>query len=344
MANTYGEAIKQIKQKNIPEVILLYGTENYFIQKIKDLLEKDIDEENIAIYDLLETSIQEVVADAETYPFFGEHKLVIATNANFLTAKSDKLPFEHQVEYLENYLEMPVDYSTLVLIVPYEKLDERKKVTKALKKKALVAECNPVKEYELAEWIMNLARQLVIQVEKDAIEVIERELSTDLNIIENELEKLALYVGERGTVTKEIAEELISHTVNSSGLRLVDAVIDGDLAKAIRIYKDLEKMKEEPIALIALLAFQFRTIFRVKLLKQKGYSQAQMQKQLGVHPYVIKVAQSREGKFTVNRLQFIMDQLAETDAMMKQGRMEKDIAFELLLYHLVQKKEDVRLG
>jgi DNA polymerase III subunit delta len=344
MANTYTEAIKKIKQKKIPEVILLYGTENYFIQKIKDLLEKDVDEENIAVYDLMETSIQEVVADVETYPFFGEHKLVIALNANFLTAKPDKLPFEHQVEFLENYLEMPVEYSTLIIIAPYEKMDERKKVTKALKKKALVAECNPVKEYELSDWIINLAKQLTIQVDKDAIDVIERELSNDLKIIENELEKLALYVGEEGIVTKEIAEELVSHTINSSGIRLVDAVIDGDLAKAIRIYKDLEKMKEEPIALIALLAYQFRMIFRVKLLKQKGYSQAQMQKQLSAHPYVIKVAQSREGKFTVKRLQFIMDQLAETDAVMKQGRMEKDIAFQLLLYQLVKKEEDVRLG
>jgi DNA polymerase III subunit delta len=333
----YTEAVKQLK-KNIPEVILLYGSENYFIQKIKDLLVKNVldEEENLSTYDLTETSIQEVIADVETYPFFGERKLVIATNAVFLKAKSDKLSFEHQLPVLEQYLQKPVDYTVLVLIAPYEKIDERKKISKQLKEKGLVAECNPVKEYELKNWIMNLAKQLNITIADDAFPIFENELSTDLKIIESELEKISLYVGEGGTITRQVAEELVSHTISSSGIRLVDAVMDGDLAKAISIYKDLEKMKEEPIALIGLLAFQFRTILRVKLLKQKGYSSGQMQKQLGVHPYVIKIALSRELKLSVKRLEYIMDQLTETDAMIKQGRMEKELAFELLLFNLIK--------
>jgi DNA polymerase III subunit delta len=336
---TYTEAVKQIKKQNIPEVILLYGTENYFIQKIKDLLVKHVlsEEENVSTYDLTETSIQEVVADVETYPFFGERKLIIGTNATFLKAKPDKLTFEHKLEVLEQYLEMPVDYSVLVLIAPFEKIDERKKISKILKKKGLVAECNPVKEYELKNWILNLAKQLNIQIVEDAYEVFENELSTDLNIMERELEKIALYVGDGGTVTKQIADEMVSHTISSSGIRLVDAVIEGNLAKAIAIYKDLEKMKEEPIALIGLLAFQFRTILRVKLLKQKGYSSGQMQKQLGAHPYVIKIALNREAKFSVQQLKMFIDHLAETDAIMKQGRMDKELAFEMLLYNLINK-------
>ncbi|MFS0672870.1 DNA polymerase III subunit delta [Ornithinibacillus sp. 179-J 7C1 HS] len=335
---SYTEAIKQIKKQSIPEVILLYGTENYFIQKIKELLVKKVldDEENLSTYDLTETPIQEVVADVETYPFFGEKKVIIATNAVFLKAKSDKLPFEHQLSVLEQYIEMPVDYSVLVLVAPYEKIDERKKISKLLKKNGLVAECNPIKDYELKNWIMNLAKQLNMTINDDAFETFENELSTDLNIIESELEKISLYVGEGGIVTKQVAEEMVSHSVTSSGIRLVDTVIEGNLAKAIAIYKDLEKMKEEPIALIGLLAFQFRTILRVKLLKQKGYSSGQMQKQLGVHPYVIKVALNREAKFTVNKLNYIIDQLTETDAIIKQGRMDKSLAFELLLYNLIK--------
>lgn len=335
---SYTDAMQQIKKMNIPGVILLYGTENYFIQKIKDLLVKNVltEDENLSTYDLMETSIQEVIADVETYPFFGDRKLVVATNANFLKAKPDKLPFEHQLSVLEQYLEMPVDYSVLVLIAPYEKLDERKKISKQLKKVGLVAECNPVKEFELKKWIENLAKQLNIEIADDAFEIFENEISNDLNIMEKELEKIALYVGNGGLVTKDVAEEMVSHTITSSGLRLVDAVMDGDLAKAISVYKDLELMKEEPIALIGLLAFQFRTILRVKLLKKKGYGSGQIQKQLGVHPYVIKIASSREANFTTDKLEYIMDQLAETDAIMKQGRMDKELAFELLLYNLIR--------
>lgn len=95
-------------------------------------------------------------------------------------------------------------------------------------------------------------------------------------------------------------------------------------------------MKEEPIAMIGLIAFQFRSILRVKLLKQQGYSQFQIQKQLGIHPYVVKIAMNREKQFTVDKLERIMIQLADTDANIKQGKIEKDIAFELLLYELIE--------
>lgn len=153
--------------------------------------------------------------------------------------------------------------------------------------------------------------------------------------MESELKKFSTFVGEGGLVTKEVVENLISHTSNISSLRLVDAVIDRNLHKAISIFKDLEKMNEEPIALIGLLAFQFRTILRVKLLKQKGYTQFQMQKQLGAHPYVIKIALSREKQFSVQKLESIIDKLANTDAVMKQGNMDKQLSFELLLYDLI---------
>ncbi|SEQ17064.1 DNA polymerase III, delta subunit [Virgibacillus subterraneus] len=336
----YSEVLQQVKKKQIKPVYLLYGTESYFIQNITKYITKavlpDESNDNLSTYDLEETSIQEVIADAETYPFFGEKKLIIASNATFLKAKPDKLSFEHDLEVLSHYLTNPVEYSVIVLIAPYEKIDERKKVSKALKKNGVVAACNPIKDYELKSWITNLAGSLKITIEEDAYEMLETELSTDLHLLRNELTKLALYVGEGGVVTKEIAVNLISHTASNSSLLLVDAVIEHNLFKAISIYKDLEKMKEEPIGLIALLAFQFRTILRVKLLKQKGYSQAQMQKQLSTHPYVIKIAMSRESKFTVGRLQDIIVKLTEADANIKQGKMEKELAFELLLHDLVQ--------
>lgn len=336
---SYMEIMEQVKKGKIAPVYLIYGSESFFIQNLKEQISKQLlsdDNENLSTYDLEETPIQEVVADVETYPFFGEKKLVIATNPGFLKAKPDNLSFEHDLATLEQYVNAPVDYSVLVIIAAYEKIDERKKISKILKKNTAVAVCNPIKAHELTNWIRNMANNLKITIADDTFEVFETELSTNLHLLESELTKLALYVGENGVITKDIAEDLIAHTSNSSSLRLVDAVIGRNLHKAISIYKDLEKMKEEPIALIGLLAYQFRMILRVKLLKLKGYSQFQMQKQLGAHPYVIKIALNRERQFSVERLQLIMDRLTNADATMKKGEMEKGLTFELLMFELIQ--------
>lgn len=336
------EIKQKLKKGQLSPIYLLYGTEAFFIQDIKKLLTEAIlpgvDIDNLSSYDLDEVPIQEVIADAETYPLFGDKKLIIASNPSFLKAKPSKVPFEHDFDKLQKYVENPVDYSTIVFVAEYEKIDERKKVTKAIKKNATVVLCDPIKEQELSKWIKSLAADYHITIEPEAFDIIEGELEANLYLLQNEMKKFALYVGEGGKVSKDDAEMLISHTLNNSSLRLVDAVIAKDIRKAIAIYRDLLKMREEPIAMVALLAYQFRTLLRVKLLKQKGYSQAQMQKQLGIHPFVVKLAFSRESKFTVEQLSLFIDKLTDTDANMKQGKMEKELAFDLLLYELTKKR------
>lgn len=331
--------MQAIQKKTLQRVYLLHGTEEYFIENIKNTLIKRLEEDisnDYSIYDLAELPIEEVITDAETYPFFTNHKLIIAYHPVFLQARPTKLPFEHQVGALEKYLENPVDYTTLLFIAPYEKIDQRKRIVKAFKKHAQVVSCEPIKDYELSKWINQLAKQFHITIDLDAYEVFEAAISNNLFLLHSELEKIQMYVGENGHVSRDIAEKLVASTSNRSALMLVDAVLEKDLQKSIEIFKELLKMNEEPIALIALLAFQFRTILRVKLLREKGYSEQQMQRQLGVHPFVVKLATKREKKLPLKTLELIMKRLADTDAVIKQGVMDKELAFELLLYDLVE--------
>lgn len=336
---SYLKLLKQIKANNIPPILLVYGMESFFIQKITGALKDSlVDEtgENLSIYDLEETPIEEVVSDVETYPFFGEKKVIIANNPAFLKARSPKLPFEHDLKALEKYIQQPVDYSVLVLVAPYEKLDNRKKITKELNKKVAVAACNPIMEKEMEMWINHLSKELHMEIDTDAIDVFKSSLSVNLNHLENELIKVATYVGEGGVVTKDIAENLTAYTTENSALKLVDAVIERNLSQAFSIYKDLQKLNEQETGLIGLLVYQFRMILRVKLLKEKGYTPVQIRKQVDAHPYVIQIAYEREKRFQKERLGTIINHFAHTDAQIKQGKMDKELAFELLLYELVK--------
>src|SRR5699024_1123006 len=336
---SYMDVLQQIKKQQISPVYLLYGTENYFIHHLKKQIKKALlpveDVENVSTYDLREVPIQDVVRDAETYPFFGDKKLIIAENPVFLQTKPDKLPFSHDLAKLQTYLDNPVDYSVIMMIGYFEKIDERKKISKQLKKKGTIAECKPVKPSDLRQWLKHLADSMQVTIAQDAFVILEEKLSTDLYMVQNELDKLSLYVGKGGTITKDVVNSLVSHTMDGTALKLVDAVIERDLHEAILIYRDLAKMKEDPLALIGLLAFQFRNILHVKRLKQKGYSPVQMQKQLGVHPYVVKIAGNREKSFRLHELKNILNILTEKDSVIKQGKMDKHLAFEMLLYDLI---------
>lgn len=145
---------KQIRSKKITPVYLIIGTEDYIINETKQLLidnilEGEEVEFNYANLDLEEMPIEVVVQEAESMPFFGDKRLVMANNPLFLTTEKSKNKVEHDTAKLEAYLNEPVDYSVLCFVARVEKLDERKKLTKLLKKTATVIEAKRPNENEL---------------------------------------------------------------------------------------------------------------------------------------------------------------------------------------------------
>jgi len=338
----FNDAFKKLKKNNIQPVYILYGESQYFIdlfkQKVMDLLKDEVQEE-INYYDLRETAIQDVLVDVETIPFFTDRKLIIAENMSFITSKQEKIQVEHDVTALEAYVQHPASYSVLICIVPFDKLDERKKITKLLKKHVEVVHCAPLKEKALRNWVLYLAKEEQITVDADACDLLEAEFETNLTLLASEMKKLALYVGEGGHVTNEIVRNLMSTSLNQTALQLVDAVLKNDLYAAIHIYKGLEKMREDEIGLLALLSYQFRIIFQVKLLVNKGYPLQRIQSEVKVHPYVVKLARERSNRYSITTLQKIMNELTNTDQKIKTGVMDKAIAFEMLLYQLSTLKQ-----
>jgi|SRR5690625_3685769 len=335
---SYLNVLKEIDQGKVANTYLLYGTESYFIQNIIDklltaVLGEEID--NMSAYDLSETPIQDVLQDAEIYPFFGDRKVIIASDATFLQARPAKLPFEHDIDSLIRYIKQPSDTTVLVITAPYDSIDGRKKITRQLKKHAKSIECASIKDDNIENWIMTFLKEENLQIEKEAVELLVANLPNNLQLIQNELRKFASYVEPDGIITKDVVLKLISHLPTNTALELADTVINRDLAKAMYIYRDLKLNNESPIALIGLLAYQFRILLQVKLLKRKGYSEYQMRNKISAHPYVIKIANNRERRFTFESLKWIINQLTETDAKIKSGKMDENLAFEQLLFHLI---------
>ncbi len=127
---------------DVRSVYCLYGKETYLLQEtVSRIRQAVVDEEtkdfNLSVFDLEEDPLDQAITDAETFPFMGEKRLVIVKNPSFLTGEKKKEKIEHNTSALETYLKEPAPYTVFVIVAPYEKLDERKKLTKALKQKPL---------------------------------------------------------------------------------------------------------------------------------------------------------------------------------------------------------------
>jgi len=333
------EIWKQIKQKEIAPIYLLYGTESFLINETKQLLLNHIlnDEEkdfNFSAYDLEETPIEVVVEDAETFPFFGEKKVIFLHNPSFLTAERTKEKVDHNLPKFETYLKEPAPYTVMVISAPYEKLDERKKITKELKRSAVIVEAKKLSEYELKSWIRDRAKGNGLEFEAGALEQFLSLVGTNLFMITSELDKLGLYAADEKRIDVNLVEKLVSKSLEQNIFTLIEKVVQRKLDEALRIYYDLLKQNEEPIKILALLAGQFRLIYQVKELARRGYGQQQIASYLKTHPFRVKLAAGQADKFTDEELTNLMSLLAEADYQMKTGGMNKSLLIEMLLFKL----------
>ncbi|EIJ78941.1 DNA polymerase III subunit delta [Bacillus methanolicus PB1] len=330
---------KQIKKKQISPLYLLYGPESFLINETKQLLlshvleneEKDF---SFSSYDLEETSIEKAIEDAETFPFMGEKRLIILNNPVFLTSEKTKEKVEHNLSKLEAYLQEPAPYSVVVFSAPYEKLDERKKIVKELKRKAVILEAKKLNEQELKYWIRERAAINGVEIDDDAVDVILSLAGTNLLMLKSEIDKLALYVEDEKRIDVSIVEKLVARSLEQNIFTLVDKVVHRKIDEAFRIYYDLLKQNEEPVKILSIISGQFRLIYQVKELARRGYGQQQIASFLKIHPFRVKLAAGQAKLFTDNELSFFIEQLANADYKMKTGDMDKQLLIELILFRL----------
>ncbi|MCP8967186.1 DNA polymerase III subunit delta [Ectobacillus ponti] len=328
---------KKMKKKQFSPIYLLYGTEAYFIQEtlqllLTEALAEEDREFNTVVYDLDESYLEDAVEDARTLPFLGERKVIIIKSPYFLTAQKEKL--EQNVKVLEEYVAEPSPFSIMIFVAPFEKLDERKKITKLLKKESEVLEANALQTQGIQGWIEEQAAAAGIGVESGAAEALLGLVGTNMQLLSQEVQKLCLYLGTGGVLTRDTVEELVPKSMEQNVFALTERVMRRDTVGAMRILEDLLVLQEEPIKILALLASQFRLLYQVKELQQRGYAQNQIASHIGVHPYRVKLAMNQTKSFSFEALRSIIDHLADADYDMKTGKLDKRLILEFFLMRL----------
>ncbi|MCM3698589.1 DNA polymerase III subunit delta [Paenibacillus macerans] len=332
-------AVKDIKQGRISPLYLCYGTEKYQIQEFVGLLQDklvDRDQKDfaMAVFDLAETPIEVVMEEAETLPFLVERKLIVVRDAGLFTAGKEGGKIEHKVEALQAYIGNPAEHSVIVFVVYAEKLDERKKIVKAMKASGTALSFMPLGGSELVQWVVHEVEKRGCRIGKEAAEALIAAGGVQMAALAAEADKLCLYAGAGGTIDMAAVEQLVARSTEQNVFVMVEHIAALRLEKALGIFYELLKQREEPIKIAALIARQFRIMMQVKDLGRQSYSQQQIASQLSLHPYVVKLAGEQARKFEAGRLREIISELAELDYRMKSGGVDKVLGLELFLLKL----------
>lgn len=326
---------KEIKNGQIAPVYCIYGEESYFIDETIKRIKQGLntaEEAEVITFDMGESPVDSVIDEADTFPFFSERKLVIAKNASFLKAtEKGKEKIDHNLKRLEHWLEQPSEFCVTIFTAPYEKLDERKKITKIMKEKSILLHAQTPQENDLGTWIRSEVNRFEKSINDDAVDKLVEMVGANMLQLQIEVEKIALYLGEEKQITVNSVEELVAKTLEHDAFKMLNAYLSNNVAVALQIYHDLLRQKEEPIMLVGLLASNIRTMNNVYYLQKKGYHPNQISKQLKVHPYRVKLMLETRDRPSEERLLKALKNLSEIDLKLKSVSGNRERYLEMFL-------------
>jgi len=234
------------KKKSFKPVYWLEGEENYYIDKVMNYAEHHIlsDAEagfNLTVFYGKDAVWADIVNACMRYPMFAERQVVLLKEAQQM----------RDIDKLEGYINNPLLSTVFVVSYKEKKIDGRSKLAKLLKEKGELLSTKKMYENQLPEWISALAESKGYSLSEKALMLLVAHIGNDLSRINNEIEKLAVNLGSRTTITEDDIEKYIGVSKEYNVFELQDALATKDLSRAIRIISYFESNpKAAPIQLV----------------------------------------------------------------------------------------------
>jgi DNA polymerase-3 subunit delta len=201
--------------------------------------------------------IQSSIDALQTLPFFGGGKLVWLKNANCLgdSAIGHSASVQSALEDLADLLDAGLG-SEVTLLISATDVDKRRSFYKTLGKHAELQVIDRLDssragwEEEATEIVRRRAKSRRLQFEEEALDLFVLLTGGDTRQIENELEKIELYLGGEHQVTVEEVRELVPLSRAGVIFELGNALAACDLERALTLIKRLLDQGESAIGIL----------------------------------------------------------------------------------------------
>ena len=186
----------------------------------------------------------------------------------------------------------------------------------------------------LARWTKEAAEAKGAAISPSAIRSLTDLVGNDLWTLEQELEKLSLYVSGRGS--REIAEadvqSMVSQVREASIFVAVDAMIDGRPTVALRLLHQLKEDGREAPYIIGMVERQLRLLALARDAIDQGVAAGEIGGRLGVSSdFVVRKTLEQARRHPLSDIVWRYNRLLEADLAIKQGQLEPELALELLV-------------
>lgn len=185
----------------------------------------------------------------------------------------------------------------------------------------------------LPAWIAGRAQRQGVDLSPAALRSLADLSGGDLWALTRELEKLALYAGDRRVEEADV-QALVADARPGRIFALVDQVATGQHAAALRSLRRLFAEGASVPYVLSMLGRQFRLLALARDLLDEGVRADGAAQQLPLPEYVGRRIVQQAGRFSMAALRIIYRRLVEADLDVKRGRGDPELRLELLVGEL----------
>lgn len=312
--------------------VVLFGTEDFF-------LDRDLERVRVGKREVIEFDAGEGLSDVALVESCEAYS---ANPRTIIVENAQKIKFPKGSKALETFIEErdPRDTNLiLVAVIRGEKLpsiwDDAAAKGKRVERKKFRAWDND----SYLDFIRNEATRLKVVLGKDVATTLFDYVGTDLYRLENELRKLAVYVGQAHTINREHITLVTSPTPKADVFKVVEAALSKEAKSAMNLFSIyyLNEGDNGLIPLVGALMKQIEKTVIIRSMQDKGVSEEDISTLVGMKPWLYKnSAAPIARKHDVRSLVGYMGRLCKLDADVKSSSQSRRTLVEMTMLTIAQ--------
>ncbi len=290
---------------------------NFYLNKI--MKEIGLDEEKKINYDMNTSSISDILDEVSMISLFSSEKVVIGYN--FDISKINDNDRDYLIRYLNNN-----NSNDRYIILIAGKVDGRSKDYKIFKDKFKIIDLLQIDNgKDIYKYVEDYIKDRGYKIDKYNLDYLVELLGNDINNINNEIDKILLYLNDDKVISREVIDKLVSDNIDNIMYEFTNAVLDRDYEKISKMYNDFKIENVGYDYLIGSLGNALRGALVIKILYNQGNSNSEIAKFIGKKEFYVKKMIERLYNYAVDDLCVMIDKLGIIDREYKSGKSNIDM-------------------
>ncbi len=345
-----------IKKKGYPEVILIFGQEDFLIDKAADYLINSLiesgetDRNDIDVFDGAEADINAIVSSCGSFPFVSKRRAAIVNNFDKLYPRKVSKKAKEKSPFAK-YLKSPQPTTTLILKKARSTIKDSHRKKSGFKKAVNSADFpykDIIEKYEWIEypriyenqfpaWTIKTFESKGKTIEKEAAEILVSNVNPNLRELNNEIEKILLYVEDKKNVVSEDVLFITGSKREFNVFELQRAVGSRNLASALSILENILSADRKEILILTTLINYFSVLLKLVEAAGKASNRFELAKIIGVPPFFVQEYLNALKIYTPKEIENAFSALTEADYSLKTSSADRFYVMENMLIKIIER-------